>query len=59
MFPPDKMTSETTQLFFEILKNKLDVSVFIIKHSIENIPCVQLLSEIYPYTFISMILYER
>lgn len=59
MFPPESVTSNTVEVFFDLLKNKLDVSVFILNKLVDDIPCVQLISDLYPCPLINKILHQR
>lgn len=59
MFPPQDVTNETINVFFEILGNNNNVSVIGLNNSSNNIPCVQLWNGEFPDTYINMVLYAR
>jgi hypothetical protein len=59
MFPPHQITSEMVDMFFNILKDSTEVTVIQLKDFQREIPCVQLFTDTYPNTHISIILYTR
>lgn len=59
MFPPESLTSNTVEIFFELLENKLDVSIIVLHNLAENIPCIQLMSDLYPCSLINVIMLQR
>lgn len=59
MFPPHQVTSEMVDMFFNILRDSIEVSAIQLRDFQRGIPCVQLFSDTYPSTHISIILYTR
>jgi len=59
MFPPQIITAEIENMFFDILGNNNRVFVFYLNDLPKKVPCVQLTSVLFPTTCLNMVMYLK